>query len=84
MAAFEEFVHVEHSSAPSFEQLAGKLCCVNAVRTRAISIADLPLVDKPSLPSRTSRILDRYVFRDKRDPGESWKRRIEARRERRA
>jgi hypothetical protein len=35
MAAFEEFVHVEHSSALSFEQSAGKLCCVNAVRTRA-------------------------------------------------
>jgi len=26
MAAFEEFVHVEHSSALSFEQSAGKLC----------------------------------------------------------
>jgi hypothetical protein len=35
MAAFEEFVHVEHSSALSFEQLAGKLCRVHAVRTRA-------------------------------------------------
>ena len=38
MAAFEEFVHVEHSSALSLEQLAGKLCCVNAVRTRAYDI----------------------------------------------
>jgi hypothetical protein len=35
MAAFEEFVHVEHSSALSFEQSAGKLCGVNPVRTRA-------------------------------------------------
>src|ERR1700691_1369612 len=35
MAALEEFVHVEHSSALSFEQSAGKLCCVNPVRTRA-------------------------------------------------
>jgi hypothetical protein len=35
MAAFEEFVHVEHSSALSFEQSAGKLCCVNPVPTRA-------------------------------------------------
>ena len=36
MAAFEEFVHVEHSSALSFEQSAGKLCRVNPVRTRAV------------------------------------------------
>jgi hypothetical protein len=36
MAAFEEFVHVEHSSALSFEQSAGRLCCVNPVRTRAV------------------------------------------------
>jgi hypothetical protein len=36
MAAFEEFVHVEHSSPLSFEQSAGKLCGVNPVRTRAI------------------------------------------------
>src|SRR5271169_5220277 len=35
MAALEEFVHVEHSSALSFEQSAGKLCGVNPVRTRA-------------------------------------------------
>ena len=35
MAAFEEFVHGEHSSALSFEQSAGKLCRVNPVRTRA-------------------------------------------------
>jgi hypothetical protein len=38
MAAFEEFVHVEHSSALSFEQLAGKLCRVHAVRTRAAAV----------------------------------------------
>jgi hypothetical protein len=36
MAALEEFVHVEHSSALSFEQSAGKLCRVNPVRTRAV------------------------------------------------
>jgi hypothetical protein len=44
----------------------------------------LPLVDKSSSTARTSRILGRYVFRDELSPGESWKRRIEARRERRA
>jgi hypothetical protein len=44
----------------------------------------LPLVDKPSSTARSSRILGRYVFRDELSPGESWKRRIEARRERRA
>jgi Protein of unknown function (DUF1403) len=38
MAAFEEFVHVEHSSALSFEQSADKLCGVNPVRTRAFDI----------------------------------------------
>jgi hypothetical protein len=48
------------------------------------STSGLPPVDEPSSTSRTSRILDRYVFRDERGPGESWKRRIEARRERRA
>jgi hypothetical protein len=41
MAAFEEFVHVEHSSALSFEQSARKLCGVNPVRTRAIRITPL-------------------------------------------
>jgi hypothetical protein len=46
--------------------------------------ADLSAVDEPSSSSRTSRILGRYVFRDERGPGESWKRRIEARRERRS
>jgi hypothetical protein len=44
----------------------------------------LPPVDRPSSTTRTSRILGRYVFRDELNPGESWKRRIEARRERRA
>jgi hypothetical protein len=48
------------------------------------STSALPPVSKPSSTTRTSRILDRYVFRDERGPGESWKRRIEARRERRA
>jgi hypothetical protein len=48
------------------------------------STSGLPPVSKPSSTTRTSRILDRYVFRDERGPGESWKRRIEARRERRA
>jgi hypothetical protein len=48
------------------------------------STSGLAPVDKPSSTTRTSRILDRYVFRDERGPGESWKRRIEARRARRA
>jgi hypothetical protein len=48
------------------------------------STSGLPPVDKPSSTTRTSRILGRYVFRDELSPGESWKRRIEARRERRA
>jgi len=48
------------------------------------SASGLPLVDKPLPTTRTSRILGRYVFRDELSPGESWKRRIEARRERRA
>jgi hypothetical protein len=48
------------------------------------STSGLPTVDKPSSTMRTSRILDRYVFRDELGPGKSWKRRIEARRERRA
>jgi hypothetical protein len=47
------------------------------------STSGLPPVDKPSSTTRTSRILDRYVFRDELGPGKSWKRRIEARRERR-
>ena len=50
----------------------------------ASSIFGLPPVGKPSSTTRTSRILGRYVFRDDLSPGESWKRRIEARRERRA
>jgi hypothetical protein len=48
------------------------------------STSGLPPISKPSSTTRTSRILDRYVFRDELGPGESWKRRIEARRERRA
>jgi hypothetical protein len=47
------------------------------------STSGLPPVEKPSSTTRTSRILGRYVFRDELR-GESWKRRIEARRERRA
>ena len=46
--------------------------------------ADPSAVDKPSSSSRTSRILGRYVFRDERGLGESWKRRTDARRERRS
>ena len=48
------------------------------------STSGSPPVDKPSSTTRTSRILGRYVFRDELRPGESWKRRIEARREGRA
>jgi hypothetical protein len=48
------------------------------------SISGLPTGGKPSSTTRASRILGRYVFRDELSPGESWKRRIEARRERRA
>ena len=48
------------------------------------STSGLPPVGKPSSTTRASRILGRYVFRDELSPGESWKRRIEARRERRA
>ena len=47
------------------------------------STCSLPPVNKSSSTTRTSRILGRYVFRDELSPGESWKRRIEARRERR-
>jgi hypothetical protein len=48
------------------------------------STSGLPQVSEPSSTTRASRILGRYVFRDELSPGESWKRRIEARRERRA
>jgi hypothetical protein len=48
------------------------------------SASGLPPVAKPLPATRTSRILGRYVFRDELSPGDSWKRRIEARRERRA
>ena len=48
------------------------------------STSGLPPVDKPSSTTRTSRIFDRDVFRDELGPAKSWKRRIEARRERRA
>jgi hypothetical protein len=49
-----------------------------------VSTSSLAPVGKPSSTARTSRILDRYVFRHETGPGELWKRRIEARRERRA
>jgi hypothetical protein len=49
-----------------------------------VSASGLEPVDGPLSTARTSRILDRYVFRDRRGPGESWKRKIEARRKRRA
>jgi hypothetical protein len=48
------------------------------------SASGVPPVAKPLPATRTSRILGRYVFRDELSPGDSWKRRIEARRERRA
>src|SRR3984957_10125185 len=58
MAAFEEFVHVEHSSAPSFEQSAGKLCRVNPVRTRAPCAASSgrasAAAENPFITARTS------------------------------
>ena len=40
-----------------------------------VSSSGLEPVDKPSSTARTSRILDRYVFRDELGPGESWERR---------
>ena len=48
------------------------------------STSSLPAASKPSSTTRTSRIFDRDVFRDELGPAKSWKRRIEARRERRA
>ena len=58
MAAFEEFVHVEHSSALSFEQLAGKLCGVNAVRTRAFwNTGDESLLKAAISPNFTDHTL---------------------------
>jgi hypothetical protein len=66
---------LDHSPGPSAKQ-----CEPSPVG----SISGLPLAGKPSSTTRASRILGRYVFRDELSPGESWKRRIEARRERRA
>jgi hypothetical protein len=66
---------LDHPSGPSAKQ------CEPAP---VGSISGLPSVGKPSSTTRASRILGRYVFRDELSPGESWKRRIEARRERRA
>jgi hypothetical protein len=45
--------------------------------------SDVPAVREPSSSIRKGRILGRYVFRDDLGPGDSWKRRIETRRERR-
>jgi hypothetical protein len=45
--------------------------------------SELPAVSEPSSTVRKDRILRRYVFRDELRPGESWKRKIERRRERR-
>ena len=45
--------------------------------------SDVPAVGVPSSSIRKGRILGRYVFRDDLGPGDSWKRRIETRRERR-
>jgi hypothetical protein len=45
--------------------------------------SDVPAVGEPSSSIRKGRILGRYVFRDDLGPGDSWKRRIETRRERR-
>jgi hypothetical protein len=47
------------------------------------SVSDASAVGEPSSSVRKGRILGRYVFRDNLRPGESWKRRIETRRERR-
>lgn len=47
------------------------------------SVSDVPAVGEPSSSIRKGRILGRYVFRDDLGPGDSWKRRIETRRERR-
>jgi hypothetical protein len=48
------------------------------------SVSETPAIGEPSSSIRKGRILGRYVFRDELRPGERWKRRIEARRERRA
>jgi hypothetical protein len=71
----EKHAKFDHASSPSAHM---------PETTPVNSTSGLPPVDKPSSTTRTSRILDRYVFRDDRGPGKSWKRRIEARRERRA
>jgi hypothetical protein len=47
------------------------------------SASDVPAVGEPSSSICKGRILGRYVFRDDLGPGDSWKRRIETRRERR-
>jgi hypothetical protein len=62
MAAFEEFVHVEHSSALSFEQSAGKLCCANPVRTRAVQ--NTFNAQRHLTSRRTFRVFPRRSFPD--------------------
>jgi hypothetical protein len=47
------------------------------------SMSEASAVGERSSSVRKGRILGRYVFRDELGPGESWKRRIETRRERR-
>jgi hypothetical protein len=69
---------LDHSPGPSAKQ------CEPGEPAPVGSVSGLPPVGKPSSTTRAGRILGRYVFRDELSPGESWKRRIEARRERRA
>jgi hypothetical protein len=70
----EKHAKLDHASSTSIDM---------SETAQVSSTSGLPPVDKPSSSTRTSRILDRYVFRDELGPGKSWKRRIEARRERR-
>jgi hypothetical protein len=71
----EKHAKFDHASSPS----------AHMPETAPVSsTSGLPPVDKPSSTTRTSRIFDRDVFRDELGPAKSWKRRIEARRERRA
>lgn len=44
---------------------------------------DAPAHRDPSTDNRKNRVLSRYVFRDEQRPGENWKQRLRARRERR-
>jgi hypothetical protein len=71
----EKHAKFDHASSPSAD--------MSETAPRS-STAGLPPVDKHSSTTHTSRILDRYVFRDKLGPRKGWKRRIEAQRQRRA